>query len=210
MEHLRLLLAFRLTQASNCIDIGCCVGNVLSEIVRIAPFGRHIAYEPLPAFAAGLRERFPQVDVRESAVADFVGETEFHHVSTRPTVSGLDVRPLPGRTRVEMIRVRVESLDTSIPSDYAPDFIKIDVEGAEARVIRGGLGLISSTRPTIVFEHSRKWAPHSGTGPDEVFELLCDMAGMRIFDLDGTGPYDLTAFRAAFERGRQSNFAALP
>jgi hypothetical protein len=46
-EHLRLLLAFSLPADANCIDVGAANGKVLAEITRLAPRGRHIAYEPL-------------------------------------------------------------------------------------------------------------------------------------------------------------------
>lgn len=50
---------------SNCIDVGAHRGAILSHIVRIAPLGRHVAFEPLPRFAASLRRKFPQVAVHE-------------------------------------------------------------------------------------------------------------------------------------------------
>ena len=47
-QHLRLLLRSTLSENSNCIDIGAYRGRVLEEFIRVAPYGRHIAYEPLP------------------------------------------------------------------------------------------------------------------------------------------------------------------
>ena len=55
---------------SDCLDVGAHAGSVLREMVRIAPRGRHVAWEPLPAFAARLRDEFPDVEVREAALGD--------------------------------------------------------------------------------------------------------------------------------------------
>src|SRR3954452_2818833 len=108
--HLRAMLAATLPANANCIDVGANVGGVLEEFVRLAPEGRHIAYEPLPELAAELRRRFPDVDVRCAAVSDTAGEARFHRHVEHHTRSAL--RPQDGPT-VEM-RVRLETLDDSI------------------------------------------------------------------------------------------------
>ncbi|MDP9071558.1 MAG: FkbM family methyltransferase, partial [Actinomycetota bacterium] len=128
-EHLRLLLAFVLSSGSNCIDVGCHKGAVLSEMVHLAPEGHHIAYEPLPHLAEKLRRAFPTVDVRNAALSDASGESTFVHVTTRPDYSGLRARPHPGAGRSEEIRVQMEDLDSHLPPGYVPTLIKIDVEG---------------------------------------------------------------------------------
>jgi hypothetical protein len=43
-------------------------------MMRLAPGGRHLAYEPLLEFAASLRRGFPTVEVREAALGDEPGE----------------------------------------------------------------------------------------------------------------------------------------
>src|SRR5207249_1272465 len=83
-DRLRAILGAVLRPDSNCIDVGAHEGLFLADIVRLAPRGRHVAYEPLPEFAADLTRRFPGVDVRERALSDRPGEVEFVHVLTRP------------------------------------------------------------------------------------------------------------------------------
>lgn len=207
-EHLRLLLAFVLSSESNCIDVGCHEGMVLSEMVRIAPQGHHIAYEPLPHLAQRLRQSFPAVDVRNAALSDVSGETSFVHVTTRPDYSGLQTRPHPGADRFEQIRVQVEDLDSHLTPGYVPTLIKIDVEGAEVLVLQGAIETISRHRPVVVFEHGKPGAQAYGAGPNDVHHLLSDVAGLRIFDLDGNGPYSRARFESTFEEGRRWNFVA--
>ena len=44
------------------------------------------------------------------------------------------------------------SIDTAVAEYFEPDFIKIDVEGAEALVLRGAHATLSRKRPPIVIE----------------------------------------------------------
>jgi len=210
-DHLRMLLAFSLPADANCIDVGAANGKVLSEIVRVAPRGRHIAYEPLEVFNADLRSRFPQVDVRRHALSDADGETTFTYVKERPWVSGFR-RPdysASGST-VDTITVRTERLDDHLPEGYVPHFIKVDVEGAEELVFRGALGTILQHRPIIAFQHGRGSSEYYGTKPGDIFRLLTSDAGMRIFDMDGGGPYTSAAFAAAYDTNSHFHFIARP
>jgi hypothetical protein len=83
-ELLLALLRRELRDDSDCLDAGAHAGSVLRAIVGLAPRGRHVAWEPLPAFAAALRETFPGVRVREAALADTAGERVFTHVLDDP------------------------------------------------------------------------------------------------------------------------------
>jgi FkbM family methyltransferase len=204
----RLLLAFALQRDSNCIDIGAHHGSILREIERLAPGGSHIAYEPLPEFAAYLRREFPRVDVRQAALSRRAGEADFKHVMSEPALSGLRERLYPGPQQIQTIRVRVERLDDALSKGYAPDFIKVDVEGAEQEVFEGALATLRRHRPLIVFEHGPGAADHYGTHPDDIWDLLCAEVGLRIFDLAGRGSYDRDEFAASFHSGLRWNYVA--
>jgi FkbM family methyltransferase len=206
-EALRLLLTFRLRPTDSCLDIGAHRGGVLSDIVRLAPQGRHIAYEPLPALAAELARAFPQVDVRNAAVGAEPGEVSFSHVVADPMLSSLHDRG-HSDAELERITVRLDKLDDALPEDFAPALIKVDVEGAELGVFQGGLETIRTHRPVIVFEHGIGGADLFGTRPSDVYDLLAGECGLRIFDMDGTA-YDRAAFDAVFTAPIW-NFVALP
>jgi FkbM family methyltransferase len=206
-----MLLAFALPADANCIDVGAANGKVLTEIARAAPRGRHIAYEPLPVFHADLASRFPFVDVRPFALSDVDGETTFTYVTNRPWVSGFRQRDhLADATKVETIRVRTERLDDHLPEGYVPHLIKVDVEGAEELVFRGALRTIAEHRPIIVFQHGRGSAEYYGTTPSSIFRLLTNEAGLRIFDMDGGGPYTPDAFQVAYDTNSHFHFVARP
>jgi len=192
-QHLKAILTSVLTPDANCIDVGASAGDVLADIVRAAPNGRHIAFEPLPEFAETLARRFPTVDVRCVALSNTVGTRPFVHVKNLPAYSGLRERDYPDGVDLEHITVRTERLDDAIPPEYIPDLIKIDVEGAEYLVMDGARMTIARYRPIVVFESSGVDNPY-GTRLKDVHQLLCMEAGLRIFDLDGNGPYSYEEF----------------
>jgi FkbM family methyltransferase len=199
-DHLRLLLALSLPADACCIDVGANVGAIFAAMVAAAPQGHHIAYEPLPELAAALRERFPDADVREAALAREPGERTFRRVTGAHTRSGFhDAGYGDGET--QELTVEVQALDVSLPPRYVPAAIKIDVEGAELEVIEGGMTLLCDHRPLVALEH--------GGPPDvsrRIHALLTGDAGLRAFDLDGGGPLDEAAFLARLAAGSHWNF----
>lgn len=197
-ERLRELLAFSLREDSNCVDVGCHQGEVLREMIRLAPRGRHIAFEPVPASHAALAASLPGVEVRQAAAADEDGEAEFVVVPDLPSHSGLRERSYPGELRTERVRVRTERIDSALPEDYVPRLIKIDVEGAELQVLRGAVETLRRHRPIVWFEHGLGASDRYGTRPADVHGLLVGELGMRIFDADGGGPYSETEFEEVF------------
>lgn len=193
-EHLRMLIAFSLREDANCIDVGAHSGELLREMVRCCPRGNHIAYEPLPEFAERLRQGFPGVDVRNAAVSNEAGKAEFFWVTTDPMQSGLKLRSAPSSAPVEKIMVKVERLDDALPPGYVPSLIKIDVEGGERQVLEGAIETISRHAPIVCFEHGPGAEKQYDTSPEQVYRLLVRAAGMRIFDIDGRGPYSEQQF----------------
>jgi FkbM family methyltransferase len=198
---LRLVLALTLPADANCVDVGANAGSLLRHMVRYAPQGHHIAFEPLPNRAAELRRAFPHVDVRQAALARAAGARRFTWVLAADTRSGFDVDGYDGH-QVEQLEVEVCTLDEALPADYVPSLIKLDVEGAELEVLQGGLRVLTEHKPMVVIEHDAR----GDTGG--VFELLVDTAGLRIFDMDGEGPLSEDALRAKVTRNTHWNFIA--
>lgn len=165
---------------SVCLDIGAHRGSVLSTMVRLAPQVRHWAFEPLPVYATLLRATFPHVNVCQVALSDKAGPRTFQHAVRNPGYSGFLRRryPLGAQEQVESITVEAARLDDLIPSGLPVRFIKVDVEGAELEVFRGGQRVLTENRPVVVFEHGIGSADYYGTRPEPVYDLLvhCGLA----------------------------------
>ena len=204
---LRRLVAYLLAPDTACVDVGAHRGDLLADIVRVAPRGRHVAYEPLPELAAELRAAFPSVDVRQAALSDCAGEREFVRVVDNPGWSGFRERPRPARVGPSASASGRSASTRRFPATR-PGFVKIDVEGAEREVLAGALGTLREHRPVVAFEHGLGSADFYGTGPDDIWELLCERANLRIFDLDGRGPLSAADFRRAFHERTRVNFVA--
>jgi FkbM family methyltransferase len=131
------------------IDIGAHIGSIISDVIRHDPSIKLYAIEPMPGKIAHLRRRFPTIELHECALGDVEGEVPFFVNTKQSGYSSLG-RPTNFQG-VEIIKVPLKRLDALISSD-AIDVIKIDVEGAELGVFRGGDALIKSSRPTLMFE----------------------------------------------------------
>lgn len=155
---------------STAVDIGCHKGSVLRDIIRLAPDGKHYAFEPIPHLADALRNKFPQVKVHQLALSDSQGTSTFQYVHDFPGRSGLRRRTYPrADVRIEEISVQTDRIDNIMSRDRKIDFIKIDVEGAELQVLSGAVDTCRRNRPVIIFEHGKGAADHYGTTPAMIY-----------------------------------------
>jgi hypothetical protein len=61
-----------------------------------------------------------------------------------------------------------------------------------------------------VFQHGRGSADYYGTTPSAIFRLLTNDASLRIFDMDGGGPYTSVEFQRAYDTNSHFHFIARP
>jgi FkbM family methyltransferase len=139
----------RITPSGSVVyDVGAAVGlyTILASR-RIGPNGEVLAFEPSPRNLSYLHRHvrlnaLKNVTIIEAAVADADGEGAFLRHS----------RPFQGRMDAAGdLRVRVVSLDGVVRQDQrrAPDILKIDVEGAELRVLHGATEILAKHQPII-------------------------------------------------------------
>jgi len=137
-----------ITVGSVVYDIGAHVGfYTLLASALVGPRGKVIAFEPLPRNIRYLKEhlrlnRCDNVLVVEVAVGDESGIASFEEGPNSYT-SHLSPK---GCFKVKTVRLDDLVLSGEIP---LPDYMKIDVEGAEFLVLSGAKSILSNYHPTI-------------------------------------------------------------
>lgn len=213
---LRMAMAAVLRPDSCCIDVGAHRGEFVRDMVRIAPRGRHLAFEPLEDFATMVASSFPGVEVRNLALGDRNGQAQFMRrqaaafssLETVPEGKDPETWRGPILDGAERVTVHVRRLDDQLPTGFVPSLIKIDVEGEEHAVLAGAQRTLAEHRPVVALEHSIG-ATHHGYEAGGIYDLLA-VHGLRIFDADGGGPYTRQALSATVLAGRMWFFFAFP
>lgn len=112
------------------------------------------AFEPINECIAEIEARnLPGVTIIPAAVSDCEGTATFH-IDPRDGM-GMEASSLRKLDGIDgaAIAVSVTTIDTFVATrGTVPDFIKIDVEGVEEKVLAGGMNTIRNHRPIIIFE----------------------------------------------------------
>jgi len=142
------------------IDIGANTGQFAQAIHMVIPEAAIYAFEPLPDCFEMLKARMAGVVSFYSynlALGDKEGLIAFYRSSSTPSssprmMSALHQRLYPHTSQVTTIQVPVSRLDTVFQEvDIADNLlIKVDVQGYEDVVIRGGEQLFSKARIVII------------------------------------------------------------
>lgn len=136
-------------------DVGANIGLTAVLFSQLARTVR--AFEPAPSTHAYLARNIAaagctNVEVVNLGFGEAASEQTLAFAETDRSggfVAG-SVRPGAGH---RMETVRIETMDSYFAGDRAaPDFIKIDVEGFEPHVIRGGARMLAAARPVVVLE----------------------------------------------------------
>lgn len=147
------------------LDVGANMGQFASRLSRLFPQGCIHSFEPLPGNCAGLRRvkrwlRLNNVTVHEQAICDSIGVESLHV----PVFSGgyadgaLAVlegsKTVYGNVSYRVGGVQTNTIDAFAEEQGLPhvDFIKVDTEGAEQRVIAGAMTTIERFRPAMYLE----------------------------------------------------------
>jgi FkbM family methyltransferase len=155
------------------IDVGAHSGYFticLSDAVGAD--GTVYAFEASPVIYAELRETIDSnglgnVIARNNAVSDTSGQIDFFLAPNwKSEISSM--RHGEG----ERISIDAVTLDADIPDSQPVSFVKIDVEGAEMRVLKGMETIIQRDGPVKVIEISDSWLKELGSSSAEVFDFL--------------------------------------
>ena len=181
------------------VDVGASLGQYTYFASRVLRDARIVAVEADPVrfeelarnAATWARETGNAIHAVHAAVTDVSGPVRF--LSTGSDVSGgLFAHPVsgdaPAWTEIEVPGVRLDDL----LADASPDFVKVDVEGAELRVLGGARRILAEARARWLLEVHGWKDPSTGAGSEDVFRRL-EAHGYRAARLHGhelfsTGP----------------------
>jgi FkbM family methyltransferase len=188
--------ALPLLKFSNCpllVDVGGNIGQSVLSLYTVLPAATVVSFEPNPTVFGKLQRltrRFPRLTVIPNGLSDQTGEAElfvpsyngniltglasFDYESAKSWLSPDRVlRFDPTKLTVLSRRLSLVRLDDC---GLQPDFIKIDVQGLEYRVLAGGLETIRTCRPVIMAETIRR-----GSDAHKIVEPL----DYRLMEFDG-------------------------
>jgi len=156
-ERYEIALLGRLIRPGDaCWDIGANIGFYTCLLARIAgPDGRVDAFEPATATRALLERNvaandFGNVTVHAQALGAAPGTASIHFRS-RDLAEGT-ASLIPAGDSAESEPVTVTTLDALAGTLPDPDFVKIDVEGLQLDVWRGGAQFFASHAPLVLAE----------------------------------------------------------
>jgi FkbM family methyltransferase len=174
------------------VDVGANFG--LFTVIaarRVGPAGHVYAFEPVAPTYSRLQENVllnncPNVDCIQLGLSDRSGPAQM-----TVSLDGFDAWNSLGRpTRGEKLAQREIACTTW--DEFCKEqqvrrpvtLMKIDVEGWESRVLRGGVDNFSGTAaPTLLLEFSDAAAHQAGTSCQELFGLTGDL-GYQLFSFD--------------------------
>jgi FkbM family methyltransferase len=207
----RALIARVVQPGMVAVDVGANVGFHTHRLARpVGAGGRVHALEPDPEKIrqqarterdAGLA----QVQLHRQAAGEHAGEQSLY----LSAVNRGDHRLTAGAEPRQAIPVPTVVLDTLLAGEPRVDFVKIDVQGAEASVLRGLVQTLARRpSPGILCELAPWLIREAGATPEECFALLRD-AGLAPHRLrpDGTvEPVTATQALALAEASGYENF----
>lgn len=135
-------------------DVGSNIGQ--STKVLANGFARVVAFEPNPDSFLIMKEEMPaNVIAVQSAVTSHDGGTVSLDVASYSITTGQYVtgEGLHWGNLTEKVEVPAKSLDWYADSFGFPDFVKIDTEGHEVEVVRGGEKVFSFHPQTVIEVH---------------------------------------------------------
>jgi FkbM family methyltransferase len=190
------------------IDIGSNVGNFTEDFFRLYKNSRSICFEPVKKNYDSLCARFhgdDRVECRNYALSDFNGKS-FIYTGRSESLCSMEKYSDEGNSAYKVSEAsyeeieeiscrRLDEIDISIPRD-AKIFIKIDVQGHETQVVKGGI-LFCEKSDVILIECS---FANEYSGIDPSFSAIAGMLQeKKIFPIVFQ-EYGRSASNYAFER----------
>ena len=161
-----------------CYDIGAYKGYY-SGIMALKGAGEVFVFEPMPANIRKIKNLIKlnpdlKITLKEIAVADYSGDVEFK-LMPEETMGKLSKSTFQAYEKeVEILKIPSYSIDDLIENGLRePDFIKIDVEGAEELVLEGAKNLLTRKKPILMIEvHSEEIGKRCNEMLKQIYSII--------------------------------------
>lgn len=191
-------------------DIGANIGYFsLHWASDLAPGGTVHAFEPVPTTFQRLARNVALNDLGGKIVTNNkgVGSEPATLSFYLPDFSGSGAassRNLHPEENSAVFEAEVTTLDSYFGAAGLDrlDLVKVDVEGAELLVVKGGLATIEAHKPILFLELLRKWSKAFNYHPNDVLSLLRSIGYECFAHDDGV----LTRFGEMTDKTVQTNF----
>jgi FkbM family methyltransferase len=153
------VLSDHLRPGDTFLDIGANHGSYSLAAARlVGETGRVLAFEPQPELACLIRRSaelngLTNIDVKEIALSDSEGTAEFFVPVMFSGMGGLH-RAFSAAAEHTTLSVTKQCLDAVAVREALAGtvFMKMDVEGNELHVLRGGAEFLKAHKPAVLFE----------------------------------------------------------
>ncbi len=137
------------------VDVGAHVGTWSVRCSKT--FNKVIAFEPVPESREILERNLSLNNCRNVAIMPYaLGDADtYHSLNVEGFLGHSSI--LPRKKPKRVFQVPVRKLDNF---GLAPDFLKIDVEGLEKKVVEGGMETLRRTKRIMIEVHSREELPY--------------------------------------------------
>ena len=136
------------------IDVGAANGMYLAHLYKISK--KCYAFEPRDRALQNLKKVFSgitsSIQFEQVALSDFSGSTKLRILKSNDRLSTIETENIIEKFgAIELVEVPVKKLDDYLFEDKV-SFIKIDVEGHEASVLKGAFNTIQRDHPFLLIE----------------------------------------------------------
>jgi len=160
-DHHQKMAGFRGEESSVVVDVGANEGYYAMKMKQNNPDLKIFTFEPNPMAFKMLemnirKNHLKDVEISDVALSDMDEDESFQLVDEITAIGGFRIfgyRPWLDTNRIREIMVRSAKMDSVLSDAGKIDILKIDVEGAEYRVLKGAEEIMPNIERIVVEYH---------------------------------------------------------
>jgi FkbM family methyltransferase len=190
-------VAFCIPEGGVVVDAGACIGDQTVPYAQmVGVTGLVHAFEPHPAsYRALVRNTAFLTNVRThpTALGDHFYEEPLSLTPSNIGASFLGVSPV-----FDFVEVDVTTLDAALEDCQRLDFIHLDAEGMESKILDGAKTLIAKFQPAMMIEVTDQWLRRYGSSAIALMQQLAQMGYSTLVKMQpNAAQFDVVALPAS-------------